>query len=387
MFELSAETFGRFDVVYSWGVLHHTGAMHDALERAAQTVAPGGRLVFALYHRTRMCGFWRREKRWYASASPRMQGAARAVYIALLRLRFALTGGDFHAHVATYRSRRGMDFAHDVHDWMGGYPYESISAAEVEALMRRLGLVHVRSFVTPLTIGLFGSGCDEYVYRRRPERRCRRSNRSGMTAISPPTQTASIAGDFARPDLAAEQPRAGGIVEGRAPAVRGALEGGEAEAMVRAAVAHPGAADLLAGEIALDLARQHRAAGAEHELRAALVGETQDLRDVDMAGQRERDAVGQPAVPGGERLLQAGVEGLAMRAEAPDRPVGEEPGTGRGPHCRELRGVVRRIARAGIGGIARIQDDEDWPASVTVNCGISSMQGGACAGVGSSRRK
>ena len=166
VFELSAETFGRFDVVYSWGVLHHTGAMHDALERAAQTVAPGGRLVFALYHRTRMCGFWRREKRWYASASPRMQGAARAVYIALLRLRFALTGGDFHAHVATYRSRRGMDFAHDVHDWMGGYPYESISAAEVEALMRRLGFVHVRSFVTPLTIGLFGSGCDEYVYRR-----------------------------------------------------------------------------------------------------------------------------------------------------------------------------------------------------------------------------
>ena len=166
VFELSAETFGRFDVVYSWGVLHHTGAMHDALERAAQTVAPGGRLVFALYHRTRMCGFWRREKRWYASASPRMQGAARAVYIALLRLRFALAGGDFHAHVATYRSRRGMDFAHDVHDWMGGYPYELISAAEVEALMRRLGFVHVRSFVTPLTIGLFGSGCDEYVYRR-----------------------------------------------------------------------------------------------------------------------------------------------------------------------------------------------------------------------------
>jgi 2-polyprenyl-6-hydroxyphenyl methylase/3-demethylubiquinone-9 3-methyltransferase len=166
VFDLDAETLGRFDVVYSWGVLHHTGALAEAVARAAQAVAPGGRFGFALYHRTRMCGFWRREKRWYAAASPSMQRAARALYVALLRLRFLATGGDFHAYVANYCSQRGMDFAHDVHDWMGGYPYESISAAEVEALMRRLGFTHVRSFVSPLTIGLFGSGCDEYVYRR-----------------------------------------------------------------------------------------------------------------------------------------------------------------------------------------------------------------------------
>jgi 2-polyprenyl-6-hydroxyphenyl methylase/3-demethylubiquinone-9 3-methyltransferase len=166
VFDLDPDTFGRFDVVYSWGVLHHTGALNEAVERATRTVAPGGRFAFALYHRTRMCAFWRWEKRWYAAASPRLQGAARALYVALLRLRFALTGGDFRAYVANYRSRRGMDFAHDVHDWMGGYPYESISAAEVEALMQRLGFTHLRSFVSPLTIGLFGSGCDEYVYRR-----------------------------------------------------------------------------------------------------------------------------------------------------------------------------------------------------------------------------
>ena len=59
-----------------------------------------------------------------------------------------------------------MEFGHDVHDWMGGYPYELISAPEVETFMRRIGFAHVRSFTSPLTIGLFGSGCDEYVYRR-----------------------------------------------------------------------------------------------------------------------------------------------------------------------------------------------------------------------------
>jgi 2-polyprenyl-6-hydroxyphenyl methylase/3-demethylubiquinone-9 3-methyltransferase len=166
VFELAPETSGAFDVVYSWGVLHHTGAMHEALQRAAQAVAPGGHFAFALYHRTRMCGFWRREKRWYAAASPRAQRAARAIYIALLRLRIGLGGGDFRAYVANYHSQRGMEFGHDVHDWMGGYPYESISAPEVEAFMRRIGFAHVRSFTSPLTIGLFGSGCDEYVYRR-----------------------------------------------------------------------------------------------------------------------------------------------------------------------------------------------------------------------------
>jgi 2-polyprenyl-6-hydroxyphenyl methylase/3-demethylubiquinone-9 3-methyltransferase len=59
-----------------------------------------------------------------------------------------------------------MEFMHNVHDWMGGYPYESISSAEVEALMQRLGHEQVRSFTTRPGIGFFGSGCDEYVYRR-----------------------------------------------------------------------------------------------------------------------------------------------------------------------------------------------------------------------------
>jgi 2-polyprenyl-6-hydroxyphenyl methylase/3-demethylubiquinone-9 3-methyltransferase len=166
VFDLTPETYGRFAVVYSWGVLHHSGAMREAMEIAARVVEPGGLFAFALYHRTRMCGLWTWEKRWYSGASPRLQGLARKLHVALLRLRFRLTGRDFRSYVADYKSLRGMDFAHDVHDWLGGYPYESISAPEVETIMRGLGFAHVRSFTTPVTIGLFGSGCDEYVYRR-----------------------------------------------------------------------------------------------------------------------------------------------------------------------------------------------------------------------------
>jgi 2-polyprenyl-3-methyl-5-hydroxy-6-metoxy-1,4-benzoquinol methylase len=157
---------GTFDVVYAWGVLHHTGAMHDALRAAARLVRPGGLFAFALYHRTLMCGPWRWEKRWYSGASLQAQRRARAVYVALLRAAFFLTRRDFQSHVANYHSVRGMDFVHDVHDWMGGYPYESILAPEVDALMRPLGFARIYATGTPLTTGIFGSGCDEYLYRR-----------------------------------------------------------------------------------------------------------------------------------------------------------------------------------------------------------------------------
>jgi 2-polyprenyl-3-methyl-5-hydroxy-6-metoxy-1,4-benzoquinol methylase len=157
---------GRFDVAYSWGVLHHTGAMRRAIENASQLVAPEGMFVFALYRETRLCWFWKLEKGWYSRASRRVQSIAAGLYVALMRFAFTLVGRDFDAHVSNYRSNRGMDYMHDVHDWLGGYPYESIRPTDVAQELTRLGFAQVRSKVRPYSIGLFGSGCDEYVYRR-----------------------------------------------------------------------------------------------------------------------------------------------------------------------------------------------------------------------------
>ena len=157
---------GRFDVVYSWGVLHHTGAMHEAIKNASRLVAPGGLFVVALYRKTRLCWFWTLEKRWYCKASTRAQAVARGAYVALMRLAFTLLGRDFNAHVANYRSKRGMNYIHDVHDWLGGYPYESIRPADVARDLGGLGFAPVRSKVQLYSTGLFGSGCDEYVFRR-----------------------------------------------------------------------------------------------------------------------------------------------------------------------------------------------------------------------------
>ncbi len=166
VFDLDASDIGRFDVVYSWGVLHHTGDMHRALRIAATLVAPGGVFVFALYRRTRLCRFWKLEKRWYSGAGPFGQSVARSIFVGLFRMVFPiLNKRSFRQYVENYSGRRGMDFYHDVHDWLGGWPYESISASGVERFMGQIGMREIRSFArSRRKMGLFGSGCDEYVY-------------------------------------------------------------------------------------------------------------------------------------------------------------------------------------------------------------------------------
>lgn len=174
VFELDPARHGLFDVVYSWGVLHHTGDLDRALRSAAALVAPNGQFVFALYRKTLLCGVWKLEKRWYTHGGPGTQKMLRAIYLTLFRAGLRLTGRRLKDYMSNY-TIRGMDFNHDVHDWLGGYPYESISPAVVDQRMTDLALVRVRTFTREgwfgrlfgIHHGIFGSGCDEYVYARR----------------------------------------------------------------------------------------------------------------------------------------------------------------------------------------------------------------------------
>ena len=159
-----------YDIVYSWGVLHHTGAMCRALDRAASLVAPRGCLAVALYRRTPLCPLWRLEKRCYARCGPAFQRAMRGGYKAVFGAGLVVTGRSPARYIAAYKSARGMDWHHDVHDWLGGYPYESTDPATVLTYLRELGFVPLRVFERPAAaFGLFGSHCDEYVFRRRDD--------------------------------------------------------------------------------------------------------------------------------------------------------------------------------------------------------------------------
>lgn len=166
IFDASPQTLGTFDVVYSWGVLHHTGDMWRAIERAATLVKPGGSFAIAIYTATSFDAAWKIEKRIYAHSPRAIQWLLRQVYMAALLTRKAILGENPIAYVRNYSVSRGMNFSHDVHDWLGGYPYETARASEMIARVCALGFTELRSFVIPDAIGLFGSGCSEFVFIR-----------------------------------------------------------------------------------------------------------------------------------------------------------------------------------------------------------------------------
>lgn len=165
--ELAPADVEEHDIVYSWGVLHHTGAMREAIRRAAACTKVSGLLAVALYRRSPLCPAWRAIKRWYSRASSTQQLAARKVYISLFGFALKVRGRNLDTYIRSYKNHRGMDFHHDVHDWLGGYPYESIAPKELNAYLAELGFDSARCFTRPaVAFGLFGSHCDEYVFSK-----------------------------------------------------------------------------------------------------------------------------------------------------------------------------------------------------------------------------
>jgi 2-polyprenyl-6-hydroxyphenyl methylase/3-demethylubiquinone-9 3-methyltransferase len=159
-------TLDPADIVYSWGVLHHTGAMWAAIDCAAEKVIPGGTLVLAIYNRVdrpvNNSANWQRIKRRYNQSAAPVRFVIEGVYATLLLAQTALSGQNPIAYVAQYSavSRRGMDFWHDVRDWVGGYPYEYASAEEVAAHLDQHKFALMRVSRSP------GLGCNELTFQR-----------------------------------------------------------------------------------------------------------------------------------------------------------------------------------------------------------------------------
>ncbi len=160
------ESLGTFDVVYAWGVLHHTGALWQAMENVELPVADGGQLIVAIYNHQRL---WTPVhtaiKRTYVAMPPPgrwlLAGGSIAFHatrglvkdLALLR-----NPTDRYRH---YDRSRGMSWWHDQLDWIGGYPFETATPDAVFDFFRQR---HFR-LERMITCG-GGPGCNQFVFRR-----------------------------------------------------------------------------------------------------------------------------------------------------------------------------------------------------------------------------
>ncbi|HJU88874.1 MAG TPA: class I SAM-dependent methyltransferase [Gemmatimonadaceae bacterium] len=165
-------SLGTFDIVYSWGVLHHTGAMWDAIANATAAVAPGGTLFIAIYNdQGSWSNRWRAIKRLYCSGP-----AGRALVVGSCIPFFVARGlaADLVwmrnplRRYTEYRKSRGMSVVHDWIDWLGGYPFE---VAKPEVIFDAL---RARGFQLQRLTTCGGSvGCNEFVFRRIDSRNAR----------------------------------------------------------------------------------------------------------------------------------------------------------------------------------------------------------------------
>jgi 2-polyprenyl-3-methyl-5-hydroxy-6-metoxy-1,4-benzoquinol methylase len=156
---------GEWDIVYSWGVLHHTGSMWQALDQVTRLVKPQGTLFISIYNdQGPVSQGWTFVKRTYNKG--RLGKAAVAsvfvpYFIArglagdLVRLRSPFV------RYREYRRTRGMSMTHDWIDWLGGYPFEVAKPEEI------FDFYHARGFSLEKLRTCGGRlGCNEFVFRR-----------------------------------------------------------------------------------------------------------------------------------------------------------------------------------------------------------------------------
>lgn len=159
-------SLGTFDIVYSWGVLHHTGDLLRALDSVTRLVKQGGLLYVALYNdQGRASQRWLRIKRVY-NRLPRMLRFF-VLAPALVRIwgptsvRDLLRGKPFATWRDYPRANRGMDPWRDLVDWVGGYPFEVARPEQIIDFYQDRGFALRRL----KTCG-GGRGCNEFMFSR-----------------------------------------------------------------------------------------------------------------------------------------------------------------------------------------------------------------------------
>lgn len=160
------DSLGDFDIVYSWGVLHHTGDMLTAFDHAQRRVKCHGLLFISIYNfQPIWSGYYLRLKRLYNKTSNWLKPLIAYSFIGfeiskgllkdLILLRNPM------ARYVNKKRTRGMSVKHDWIDWIGGYPFEVARPEDVFNFFSKHGFRLQR-----LRTEGAGYGCNEFVFVR-----------------------------------------------------------------------------------------------------------------------------------------------------------------------------------------------------------------------------
>ncbi len=158
---------GKYDIVYSWGVLHHTGNMWKAFDNLLKTVNDRGLCFVAIYNDQGINSIrWRRIKKLYCRGFFG-RTLVKMLYIPYFFFRMILNeilkGRNPFTVFRRYRKNRGMSIYYDWIDWLGGYPYEVAKPEEIIGYFRKNGYMLIKLRTNQ------GLGCNEFVFKKTPE--------------------------------------------------------------------------------------------------------------------------------------------------------------------------------------------------------------------------
>jgi 2-polyprenyl-6-hydroxyphenyl methylase/3-demethylubiquinone-9 3-methyltransferase len=162
---------GYFDVVYSWGVLHHTGAMWLGIENAIQLVGREGQLYIAIYNDQGLKSLLWWLVKYFYNKMPRpfnvIYGYSLGLMANIVNILISMLKLKPMAAVRPlldYKKNRGMSLTHDMIDWMGGFPYEFARYRVLEQYLRMRGFTLVRGLETTRL------GCHQMIFKKLPEK-------------------------------------------------------------------------------------------------------------------------------------------------------------------------------------------------------------------------
>jgi len=156
---LSSQPFPErqpFDVVYAWGVLHHTGDMWRAIDQSLLHVNGNGLFYIAIYNKHWTSPFWKLIKRLYCVSPRPLQRLWFLLYASWETMKSRIRGGPNPSDRA-----RGMKWYSDLKDWLGGYPYEYAAADEI------ISAVTSKRFVLLKSVPNTGTGCSEFLFQKK----------------------------------------------------------------------------------------------------------------------------------------------------------------------------------------------------------------------------